>query len=103
MRLEELDRGAKPLHVDGDVVRVDSGALLALLHGHGHVHVDKGDGVEAVGRVLHLPDPPEAVQRRVVEVEERVAGRGVRVTARVHRRDVVAGCVDLKKKKRMLG
>lgn len=105
MSLEQLDRGAEPFHIDSDVAGVlgrGAGGRLhahthahAPAHGHRHVHVDKGDGVETLRRVLHLPDPPEPVERGVVEVEEGVAGGGERVAARVDGRDVVACRMDL--------
>jgi len=51
-------------------------------------------GVHTLVGVLHLPDPPETIQRGMMEVENRIARRDHRVAAGVAARDVVARVVD---------
>lgn len=57
--------------------------------------LNRWDSVEAVVGILHLPNPPQSVQRAVVEVEGGVAGRGSRIAARVNAVDVVTCSVNL--------
>jgi hypothetical protein len=101
--LHQLDRRGQPFQIDNVILGVDGrspspspptrvlspGMAMLLLRGRHR------DGVQAVLRILHLPDPPQAVHRAVMEVEERVAGRGGRIAARVDAVDVVAGGMDL--------
>jgi hypothetical protein len=48
------------------------------------------DGVQAVGRVLVLPDPPDAVDHAVVQEECGVARRGEEISAWVTADGVVS-------------
>lgn len=91
MGLEKLDGGAEPFHINHGLLR---NRYSLLLHGR-HRHGAAGDDVKAVLGVLHLPDPPKTVERGVVEVEDRVTGRGHGVPTRVDSSDVVASSVDL--------
>lgn len=50
--------------------------------------------VHALGGAQHLPDPPDTVDHGVVKVEDRLAGRGVDITAGVTTEGVVATAVD---------
>lgn len=97
MRLYKFDRGAKPLHINHTL----QGVRGPSIHGHRHIGGNKRKGVEAVLRVLHLPNPPDAVQRSVVEVEDRIAGGSVGISARVDGGDVVACSVDLIPKRQL--
>lgn len=91
MGLAKRNRRAKPLHIDHTIQRI----RRPLLHRHRHGSVDKGQRIDPRVDVLELPDPPDPVQRRVMEVEDRVAGGSVGIAARIDRGDVVACCVDL--------
>ena len=51
-------------------------------------------GVNTLVGVLHLPDPPETIERGVMEVEDGIAGGDHGVAAGVAARDVVARVVD---------
>ena len=93
MRLHELRRNRrKPLEIDDHLERVRD-ALLPLFS---VVHLvrmhdpDHGHGVEPAVDVLHLPQPPHAVQGAVVEVEDRIPRGGGRVASRVDGVDVMA-------------
>ncbi len=68
--LEKLDRGSEPFQIDHDILGVLRTSMV-MHRAHG---VRKRDSKEAGLGVLHLPDPPQAVQRAVVEIEDRVAG-----------------------------
>ena len=88
----------QPLEIDDHLAGI--GDALARLDHIRHALVStvvhRNDGavhghrVQSCIHILHLPHPPETVERGVVEVEYGVAGRRVGVSARVDGVDVMA-------------
>lgn len=87
--LEKWDLRTKPRHVDRHIH-----GIRPPNHAHRR-HRAGRNGVEALVRVLHLPDPPQSVECGVVEIEDGITWRCHRITARIDGSDVMACCVDL--------
>jgi hypothetical protein len=103
LRLHQLNRRRQPLQINNRIFGVGCCPSTAMamsplirLGRFGRLaRLDGRNGIDARLGVLHLPDPPQAVQRAVVEVEHGVARRRGWVAAGVDAVDVVACRVDL--------
>jgi hypothetical protein len=96
---KEVDGRAQPLHIDHEVhgIRCIRRPLPVRHHVHSHGRVGVRNSVEAIIDILHLPDPPQPIQRRVVKVEEGIARRRVGITAGIDSRNIVTRRVNLMK------
>ncbi len=96
MRLQQRDRPRQPLQINDRLGRVRSAAATAHSRHVGHAGAaTRRYSIEALVWVLHLPDPPQTVERAVMEVEDGVAGGRGRVAAGVNGVDIMTGGMDL--------